>query len=75
VGTNKNGRACPVDFHQQGSGRINAPHGGTRPKFIDRSQTSIKNARDSSELTLALLHRSHYKYRKRFGKTKRLCTL
>lgn len=27
----KNGSAFPVVLHQSGSGRINAPHGGTKP--------------------------------------------
>ena len=70
MGTNKNGRACPVAFHHQGSGRINAPHGGTRPKSIDRSQASIKNARDW-RASLALMVRMHYKYNECLGENKK----
>ncbi len=40
----KNGSAFPVDFHLIGSGRINAPHGGTEPYSM-----GTKNARDDEQ--------------------------
>lgn len=42
-GVNKIGFAFPVEHHLKGSGRINAPDGGTKPKY-KYSHTDTKNA-------------------------------